>query len=240
MQQDKVEIYNPNLRGSHPIRAVLFDMDGLVLDTEKLYSRFWREATAFYGFPMTYEQSLGLRSLNSKAGEAKLKSYFGDGIDFQKVHDKRIELMDVFVEKEGVERKPGVETLLEYLKAHNIKTSIATSSPLERAKKYLDSVGLGDAFDAVVSGKMVKNGKPEPDIYIYAAENLGVKPEECMILEDSPTGIIAGYRAGCIPVMVPDQSRADEETKKMLYAEVEGLESVIALLQSCRFVVLKE
>ena len=70
MQQDKIVIYNPNLRGNHMIRAVLFDMDGLVLDTEKLYSRFWREATEFYGFPMTYEQSLGLRSLNSKAGEA--------------------------------------------------------------------------------------------------------------------------------------------------------------------------
>lgn len=229
--QDKIVIYNPKLRGSHPIRAVLFDMDGLVLDTEKLYSRFWREATAFYGFPMTYEQSLGLRSLNSKAGEAKLKSYFGDEIDFQKVHDKRIELMDVFVEQEGVEKKLGIEELLAYLKANHIKTSIATSSPLERAKKYLASVGLLEAFDEVVSGKMVKQGKPEPDIYLYAAEKLGVKPEECMILEDSPTGIISGFRAGCIPVMVPDQSRADEETKKMLYAEVDGLENVIVLLE---------
>uniref|UniRef100_UPI0040575423 HAD family hydrolase n=1 Tax=Agathobacter sp. TaxID=2021311 RepID=UPI0040575423 len=233
MQQEKVIIYNPDLRGVHPIRAVLFDMDGLVLDTEKLYSRFWREATAFYGFPMTYEQSLGLRSLNSKAGEAKLKSYFGDGIDFQKVHDKRIELMDVFVEQEGVERKPGVEELLDYLKAHNIKTSIATSSPLERAKTYLVSVGLGNAFDEIVSGKMVAHGKPEPDVYLYAARKLGVKPEECMILEDSPTGIVSGYRAGCIPVMVPDQSRPDEDTRQMLYAEADGLENVIVLLEKC-------
>ena len=233
MYNDKITIYNEELRGTHPIRAVLFDMDGLILDTEKLYSRFWMEATAFYGFPMTYEQSLGLRSLNHKAGEAKLKSYFGDAIDFNQVHDKRIELMDVFVKKEGVEQKPGVQELVAYLKANNIKTAIATSSPLDRAKEHLTSVGLLDCFDQIVSAKMVKTGKPAPDVYLYAAECVGVKPEECMILEDSPTGILSGYRAGCIPVMVPDQSRADEETKKVLYAEVEGLESVITLLESC-------
>ena len=78
---------------------------------------------------------------------------------------------------------------------------------------------------------MVEKGKPEPDIYLYAASQLGLKPNECMVLEDSPTGILAAHRAGCIPVMVPDQDEPDVETQKLLYAVVDALTSVIPLLQ---------
>lgn len=83
------------------IKGILFDMDGLILDTEKLYCRFWQEAARILGYPMTMEQALGMRSLNRHAGEAKLKSYFGEGISYTEVREKRIELMDAFVEKRG-------------------------------------------------------------------------------------------------------------------------------------------
>lgn len=214
------------------IEAVLFDMDGLVLDTEKLYTRFWVEAANALGYPMTFEQGLGMRSLNRNVGAEKLKSYFGDDVDYDEVRNKRIELMDEFVEKEGVYLKPGIHELLDYLQENGIKTAIATSSPIDRTKKYLSSVNIEKRFDELVSGYMVEKGKPEPDIYLYAANKLGVEPENCMVLEDSPAGILAGYRAGCIPVMVPDQDEPDEETKKMLYKRADNLMSVIGIIES--------
>ena len=216
------------------ITAILFDMDGLVLDTEKLYTRFWQEAAHALGYPMTKEQALGMRSLNRGAGLAKMQSYFGNSVDYDAIRQKRIEMMDAFVEKEGVVLKPGIHELLEYLKLRGIKTAIATSSPIERTVLYLTSVGLEHSFDELVSGYMVEKGKPEPDIYLYAANALGVNPAECMVLEDSPAGILAAYRAGCHPVMIPDQDEPDTETQKLLYAKAESLSAVISLLEAKR------
>ena len=102
------------------IRGVLFDMDGLVLDTEKLYSRFWMAACHFYSFPMTYSQSLGMRSLNSHLGQQQLVSYFGPTADYRKIRTKRIELMDAYIAENGVDLKPGIRELLDYLHAENI------------------------------------------------------------------------------------------------------------------------
>ena len=214
------------------IDGVLFDMDGVILDTEKLYSRFWQEAANALGFPMTREQALGMRSLNSKAGAAKIHSYFGEGANFVAIRSKRIELMDAFVEREGVDLKPGIRELLAYLKEKGIKTSIATSSPIERTMKYLGRVGLDKSFDEIVSGYMVPHGKPEPDIYLYAADKLGLLPKNCLVIEDSPSGSTAGFKAGCITVMVPDQDQPDEETKKLLFAKADSLLHVIELLEA--------
>ena len=213
------------------ITAILFDMDGLVLDTEKLYTRFWQEAARACGYPMTKEQALGMRSLNRGAGLAKMQSYFGPDVDYDFIRGKRIEMMDAFVEKEGVTLKPGIHELLAYLREQGIKSAIATSSPIERTILYLTSVGLQNSFDELVSGYMVEKGKPEPDIYLYAASKLGVEPCNCMVLEDSPAGILAAHRAGCLPVMIPDQDEPEEETKKLLYAKVENLAAVIPLLK---------
>lgn len=225
------EIINEEIIKGREVKGILFDMDGVVLDTEKLYTRFWQEAAQCLGYPMTKEQALGMRSLNRGAGLAKMQSYFGEDVDYTGIRNKRMELMDAFVEKEGVVKKPGIVELLAYLDAKGIKRAIATSSPLERTKLYLSSVGLADRFDELVSGYMVEKGKPEPDIYLYAAAKLGLKPQECMVLEDSPTGIVAAYRAGCIPVMVPDQDKPDAVTKKMLYATANSLQGVIKLLR---------
>lgn len=209
------------------IQGVLFDMDGLVLDTEKLYCRFWMEAANALGYPMTMEQALGMRSLNRGLGEAKLKSYFGEQVSYEAVRNKRMELMDAYIEKEGVQTKPGICELLQFLEEKKIKTAIATSSPIERTVKYLTSVGLENRFDKLISGYMVEKGKPEPDIYLYAARELGLQPENCLVLEDSPTGILAAYRAGCMPVMIPDLDLPDEETRKLLWAEIPSLKEVM-------------
>ena len=227
-----IEICNKDLYKGTAVRGVLFDMDGVILDTEKLYTRFWREAAQALGFAMTHEMALGMRSLSREVGEKQLKAYLGESVDYQQMRTKRIELMSAFIEEHGVELKPGVHELLAFLKENGIKSSIATSSPLDRTKKYLGQVGLVEAFDELVSGHMVEHGKPAPDIYIYAASKLGLKPEECLVLEDSPTGLLAAYRAGCIPVMVPDQDMPDEETKARAYAVGENLLAIKELLKT--------
>ena len=213
-----------------PVFGVLFDMDGVVLDTEKLYARFWAEAAHALGYPMTYEQALGMRSLNSAAGQAKLENYFGPGVSRAAMRNKRVELMDAFVAEHGVEAKPGIHELLDYLKGQGIRTAIATSSPMERAKSYLDSLGLTTKFDCICSGHDVKQGKPAPDIYLHAAACLNLPPENCLAIEDSPAGILSAHRAGCMPVLIPDLDGSDDQMRKILYAEADSLLEILELI----------
>ena len=211
-----------------PVRGVLFDVDGVILDTECLYSRFWMEACHFYGFPMTRQQSLQMRSLNKTAGQEKFHTLFGPAADYTTIRQKRIELMDAFVEKEGVTAKPGIYALLDALDERGIPCAITSSSPRQRLESYLTPLHLYHRFQKVVSGYDVPRGKPEPDIYLRGAAELGLSPEVCLALEDSAAGILSAYRAGCLPVLIPDLDTPD--TLSLLYAKADTLADVIALL----------
>ena len=213
-----------------PVRGVLFDVDGVILDTECLYSRFWMEACHFYGFPMAKAQSLQMRSLNKTAGQEKLCALFGPAADYTTIRQKRIELMDAFVEKEGVAAKPGIYTLLDALDERGIPCAITSSSPQQRLESYLTPLNLYHRFKKVISGYDVPRGKPEPDIYLRVAAELGLPPETCLALEDSPAGILSAYRAGCLPVLIPDQDTPGQDTLSLLYAKADTLTDVISLL----------
>lgn len=223
-----ITLYNEN---TPRIRGVLFDMDGLVLDTEKLYTRFWMEACQFYGFPMTREQALKMRAANSRLSEENLHSFFGPAADYRKCRAKRIELMDAYIEEQGVEPKTGIYELLDYLDSAGIPAAITSSSPVERIEKHLRSLNLFHRFQKVCSGYDVPWGKPAPDIYIHGAQSLGLRPAECLALEDAPTGLLAAYRAGCVTVMVPDLDQPDGETEKLLHAKADTLADIILLLK---------
>ena len=225
-----VTLYHPQWK-NQPIRGVLFDMDGLVLDTEKLYTRFWMESARDLGYPMTFQQALGLRSLNRTAGQEKLTEYFGSGISYTAVRSHRIELMDAHIDKYGIEVKPGIFELMDYLGANSIASAITSSSPMDNIQRHLAAHGLLHRFGKLCSGYDVPRGKPEPDIYLYGAASLNLHPEECLALEDSPTGILSAYRASCLPVMIPDQDQPDTETTKLLYAKADSLCDVISLLK---------
>lgn len=211
-----------------PVRGVLFDVDGVILDTECLYSRFWMEACHFYGFPMTRQQALQMRSLNKTAGQEEFHKLFGPAADYTTIRQKRIELMDAFVEKEGIAAKPGICALLDALDERGIPCAITSSSPRQRLESYLTPLNLYHRFQKVVSGYDVPRGKPEPDIYLRGAAELGLSPEVCLALEDSAAGILSAYRAGCLPVLIPDLDTPD--TLSLLYAKADTLADVIALL----------
>ena len=212
------------------IRGVLFDMDGLVLDTEKLYCRFWREACAHFGFSMTQAQALRMRAANAQLSEANLHEFFGPAADYRAIRAKRIELMDAYIEEHGVDVKPGIFELLAYLDAKGIPRAITSSAPPERIRAHLSRRGLDHRFNCLCSGHQVKQGKPAPDIYLYGAASLGLNPEECLALEDAPTGIESAFRAGCFPVLIPDQDTPGAETVSKCFAKADSLGDIIDIL----------
>lgn len=213
------------------IQAVVFDMDGLLFDTEKLYYRFWLEAAAHYGYPMKDEHAKAIRSLAAEFAAPFLQKEVCPDFDYDKVRTYRRKIMKAYTDEHGIEEKKGLDALLQFLHEKKIKTAIATASGLERTKRYLSAVNRLEAFDQIVCASMVPHGKPEPDIYLEAARQLGLQPNECIAMEDSPNGILSASRAGFYPIMVPDLTQPDEETEKLLYACVADLSQAIPVIE---------
>ena len=212
------------------IRAVLFDMDGTLIDTEKYYRVFWPKAMAEFGYHMTDEQVLSMRSLGRPFAPARLKDWFGEELDYYAVRARRTEMMEAQLDLDGIQLKPGAVEILEELRRRGILAAVATATPPERTEKYLGLTGIRPYFSKIISATQVKEGKPSPDIYLYACEQLGLSPEECLAVEDAPNGILAARRAGLRVVMVPDQTQPDEELKRILYACVDRLDQVAECL----------
>ena len=212
------------------IRAVLFDMDGTLIDTEKYYRVFWPKAMAEFGYQMTDEQVLSMRSLGRPFAPARLKEWFGEELDYYAVRARRTEMMEAQLDIDGIQLKPGAVEILEELRRRGILAAVATATPPERTEKYLGLTGIRPYFSKIISATQVKEGKPSPDIYLYACEQLGLAPEECMAVEDAPNGILAAYRAGLRVVMVPDQTQPTEELQGMLYANVDRLDDLTRCL----------
>lgn len=212
--------------------GAVFDMDGVLIDTEKLYVRFWRQSAADFGYNMTEEHVFGIRSLARKFANVKLKNIFGEAFPCVKIREHRTKLMDAYIAEHGIEPKKGLFTMLDYLRDRKIKTAVATATPVERAKKMLDKIGALSYFDAVVGGDMIKNGKPEPDIYLAAAAELGLPPGNCAAFEDSPNGIRSAYSAGCRAVMIPDLTPPDEDILPVLSAVYDSLDEAVSFFEN--------
>lgn len=213
------------------INAVIFDMDGILIDTEKYLYRYWKQAALEAGFTLTHEQLLSFRSLAAEFARPKFQSWFGDGFDYTAIRERRKELMNAHLEKNGVEKKPGVETLLQWLTENGYKKAVATASDMERTRKYLTEIGIFRKFDRVVCAPDVPHGKPAPDVYLNACAQIGERPENCVALEDSDNGALSAHRAGCKVIMVKDLAEPLPETKKFLSGMAEHLEEVIPLLE---------
>lgn len=214
------------------IKSVIFDMDGLLLDTEKLLVRFWVNAANEFGYPMTREQALYLRSLHRSFAVPYLKELFGEKFDYLAVRARRMELMREYLSDNPLELKGGATELLTYLNKKKIPAAVCTATDQERARDYLSRVGILDRFDKIICAAMVEQGKPMPDIYLYAARELGLKPSECLALEDSPNGVKSAAGAGCVTVMIPDLTETDGELADLIYARADSLGDVIEIIES--------
>ena len=211
------------------LKGAIFDMDGVLIDTEKLYLRFWKEAAAEFGYDRRDEHVFAVRSMARKYSIPKLKSMLGEDFPTEEVRSRRTELMNDFISKSGIETKKGLFRLLNHLRDSGIKIAVATATQRERTLSYLSRIGALEFFDAVICGDMVTAGKPAPDIYLTAAAELGLPPEECAAFEDSPNGLMAAHSAGCYTVMVPDLTQPDDEVSPYIDNVIEDLGEAVSL-----------
>jgi len=213
------------------IKGVVFDMDGTLLDTEKLFIRFWLEAAGRKGYPMERRHALMIRGMATGMARELLRREVCSDFDYEGVRVLRCELMDGFVEQNGVDVKPGAEETLQALKAKGYRIGLATASNMERAQRYLKAAGLYAYFDDIAVASMVKMGKPAPDIYLHAAKQLGLQPDETVGVEDAPSGIRSIHSAGLCAVLIPDQDRPDESLVSLCGAVLPGLSSLLPWLE---------
>ncbi len=213
------------------VKAVIFDMDGVLIDTEKWLNIYWQQAAAEAGYEMKKEHALAIRSLAGKYAAPYLQNIFGADFPYWTIRERRKELMREHIAAHGIEKKPGVDEILDYLKVHGILTAVATATDPVRTKDYLTRIGIYEKFDRIVCATMVENGKPKPDIYQYACEQIGSAPAECIAIEDSPNGVHAAVDAGIRTVMVPDLTKPDEKTAEIITAKADSLFDIILLLE---------
>lgn len=209
--------------------GILFDMDGVLFDTERLAQKGWQLAAEQLGIPVSEDFLSHLRGTNVADSRALYKSWFGRD-DYDEARAIRVAYADQVIAREGVPVKPGVHALLEELRRRDIPAALASGTARDRAMGYLRSAGIDKYFASAVCGDEVLHAKPEPDIFLRAARSLGLDPRRCMVIEDSPNGIRAGHAAGCFTVMVPDLNPPTPELAQLYDACVPSLLDVIPLL----------
>ena len=184
--------------------AVIFDMDGLMLDTEPLAARAWGEAAAGLGVGFDMALAQAMIGRNFADCSAMLRAHYAAPYPVDALLAGWHAAYDAIVEREGLAVKPGVHELLGWLEANAIKRAVATSTRRERAVSKLERTALLPRFHQIVGGDEVARGKPAPDIYVEAARRLGASAASCLVLEDSEPGVRAAFAAGMLPIMVPD------------------------------------
>jgi HAD superfamily hydrolase (TIGR01509 family) len=213
------------------IEAVVFDMDGILFDTERLTEQSWKQACKRLGCADVSENKAQIMGLNYAHTKIYFANHFGADFPFDAFIETVRELNDDYVAKNGLPVKPGVYKLLEYLKRNGYRVAAATSTQRECVMRYFQQAHITEFFDRIICGDMVEKSKPDPDIYLKAAAALMVDPKHCMALEDSPNGLNSAHRAGMKTVMVPDMIPSSPEFDDILYACVPTLNEVIPLLE---------
>jgi HAD superfamily hydrolase (TIGR01509 family) len=214
------------------LSAVIFDMDGLMFDTERLALEAWKEVGKSAGFNMTDEIILASVGMNERDTEKIMKLHYGEDFHFAELRRQTVQYIKDYVKSNGMPVKAGLYEILDFLNAKGIKTAVATSTERIRAEEHINSCNILDRFNTIVCGDEVDRGKPEPDIFLLAAKKLECKPEECIVLEDSENGVKAAYKAGMKPIMIPDLIIPKDEIKILTHKVLDSLNHVIVYIES--------
>ncbi len=190
--------------------SVIFDMDGLMFDTEALSTKAWLHVGEVLKIHLPVAFINSFKGMSAKYSKVLFQERFGQNFDYDSARQMRTEYMMSYMRTYGVPIKEGLKELLVYLQEHSVKVALATSSTQSYAQWLLEETGVKSYFDVMIFGDSVKTGKPEPEIFLTACKQLKELPHQCIVLEDSPIGVEAAYKAGCQVFVVPDQIKFTE------------------------------
>ena len=214
------------------IQAVLFDMDGTIFDTEAIYRRCWIRAAKDVGFDedmeLFFERICGLIMTDMSALVHRI---YGEDTPFEELRERRRFYLEEELASGVLPFKSGAPDILYSLKEKGIQIALVTSSGRKLVDRYLKMSGLEDVFDVIMTGETVTHGKPHPEIFLLAAEKLGILPTHCAVVEDSPNGIRAGHAANMYTVMVPDLHPCTEELASLLWHCCDTLADLVPLIE---------
>lgn len=213
--------------------TIIFDMDGILFDTERISCECWGEVGQAMGLGDLSQGIKGCVGLNRNDAEIFIKKIYGEDFPFEEFRNTTHALMKRRILEEGLPLKEGVMEILDYLTEEGYIIGLASSTSKKVVAEHLKEAGIAHYFRKVITGDMVEHSKPMPDIYLKACEELGVTPMNAIAIEDSPNGIRSAYRAGMKPIMVPDLIEPTEEIESMLYGKFYSLLDVIDYLRKC-------
>ena len=214
------------------IKAVIFDQDGVMFDTERMSAKAWELAGNDLGVVLEESFLCTIRGMNYQDATALFEKWSGDrGIDCEDLRRRKKEYFTRMRKEQPLPVKPGLHELLAYLKGQGYKIALATGSTKEYSLENLREAGVESYFGHIISGDMVEHAKPSPDIFLKSAQVLGERPEHCLVLEDSLNGVEAGISGGFITVMVPDMTQPDEKLRARVDRVCDSLLEVKGWLQ---------
>ncbi len=214
------------------IEAVIFDMDGLLFDTEKLCMEMWQEQGKKEGYSFSNELFYRCIGRNNKDTKQIVTENLGENFPYEDFRKKASSAMRDHMDKAGPPKKQGVNEIFSFLSEHGIKIALATSTSRENATWMIKKAGLFDFFNAFAFGNEVEHGKPEPDIFLHAAGLLHVNPDNCVVYEDSEAGLRAAYSAGMKSVFIKDLLDPPEEVLSKVWKSCKTLDESITVLKS--------
>ena len=214
------------------IKGVIFDMDGVHIDTEKISFNSFREVLSQYNYEMSEAFYLTMIGRNVKSIKELMINEYGEEFPFEEVYEKKVKIAVDTINRDGVIVKPGVHEIIDYLRDNNFKIAVATSTRRERAHYLLEQIGIKDKVNYIICGDQVENSKPDPEIFLKAAKGINIPPENCIVIEDSDAGILAASKAGMMGINVPDMKMPDENMKKLAFKICSNLLEVKTYIES--------
>ena len=211
--------------------AVVFDMDGVIFDSERAVMQCWKELADKYQIPDIEKAVLSCTGTTMKRTREIMLEIYGEDFPYDIYAKESSAIYHSRYDGGRLPMKPGVVELLTFLKEDGKKIALASSTRRQTVTNQLKDAGILDFFDKVICGDMVEHSKPQPDIYLKACQLLDVEPGNAAAIEDSPNGIRSAYAAGMLPVMVPDLVKPDPEIEKMLYRKCDSLFAVLEFLE---------